>query len=164
MTEPADPYAEGPEDALLDPEEGLDSDNLGELENGRDPLDDAWDPPDRLSAAERYGTTATEQRDGESLDALLAAEEPDIDPYAEAERTESGAVLESDVADVRPSRPGELIDDTGSSGRVSPLVEDNEGAHPDETAELVAHETGSRPGSETDLGAEDDALHLDPDD
>ncbi len=164
MTEPVDLYAEGPEDALLGSEESLDSDNLGEQENGKDPLDDTWDPPDRLSAAERFGTTAAEQRAGESLDALLAEEEPDVDPYAEAERSESGAVLESDVADVRPSRPGELIDDTGSGGGVSALVQDDEGAHPDETSELIAHEAGTSTGSGTELGAEDGALHLDPDD
>jgi hypothetical protein len=164
MTERPDVYAEGPEDALLDEDESLDSDNLGELEDGADPLDDTWDPPDRLNAAERYGTTAAEQRDGESLDDLLAEEEPDVDPYAEAERSESGSVLESDVADVRRVGPGALVDDTGAGGSVAPLVADDEGAHPDETSELVAHEGGRTTGSGTDRGAEDDALHLDPDD
>jgi hypothetical protein len=164
MTEPVDLYAEGPEDALLDEGESLDSDNLGELEDGRDPLDDTWDPPDRLNAAERFGTTATEQRDGESLDDLLAEEEPDVDPYAEAERTESGSVLESDVADVRRPTPGALIDDTGSDEHLASLVEDDEGAHPDETAELIAHEGGQRSGPASGRGAEDEAVHLDPDD
>ena len=44
---------------------------------GDDPLDQGVIPPERWSAAMRYGTTAREQEDGESLDQLLGEEEPD---------------------------------------------------------------------------------------
>jgi hypothetical protein len=49
-----------------------------------DPLDEGWTPPEKWSAAERFGTTAAEESTGESLDQLLAEEEPEPDPYAEA--------------------------------------------------------------------------------
>jgi hypothetical protein len=44
---------------------------------GDDPLDRGVVPPERWSAAMRFGTTAAEQEDGESLDQRLAEEEPD---------------------------------------------------------------------------------------
>jgi hypothetical protein len=44
---------------------------------GDDPLDRGVAPPERWSAAMRYGTTAAEQEDGESLDQRLDEEEPD---------------------------------------------------------------------------------------
>src|SRR6202453_5416748 len=44
---------------------------------GSDPLDGGVVPPERWSAGIRYGTTAEEQSEGESLDQLLAEEEPD---------------------------------------------------------------------------------------
>src|SRR5258708_35528860 len=47
---------------------------------GDDPLDRGVAPPERGSAAIRYGTTAGEQDAGESLDQLLAEKGPDIAP------------------------------------------------------------------------------------
>src|SRR5580704_15913710 len=47
-------------------------------EPGDDPLDRGVVTPQHWSSAIRYGTTGAEQEDGESLDQLLAEEEPDI--------------------------------------------------------------------------------------
>ena len=44
---------------------------------GDDPLDRGVVPPERWSAGVRFGDTAAEQSEGESLDQLLAEEEPD---------------------------------------------------------------------------------------
>ncbi len=44
---------------------------------GNDPLDRGVVPPERWSAGVRYGVTEQEQEQGESLDQLLAEEEPD---------------------------------------------------------------------------------------
>ena len=44
---------------------------------GDDPLDRGVVPPERWSAGMRFGSTADEQSSGESLDQLLAEEEPD---------------------------------------------------------------------------------------
>ena len=49
-----------------------------------DPLDRGVAPPERWSAGMRYGTTDDEQESGESLDQLLAEEEPD--PALDLER------------------------------------------------------------------------------
>ncbi|MDT5220325.1 MAG: hypothetical protein QOF15_2430 [Mycobacterium sp.] len=62
----------GPDDTL-DPSESTDSD---ELRN--DDGDTVVDPPDDWSEADKFGMTAREEREGESLDARLAAEEPEV--------------------------------------------------------------------------------------
>jgi hypothetical protein len=78
-----------PEETEFGPESGIDdegvldaSDTL-EGDPGDDPLDTGIIPADRWSAGERFGTTAAEEEAGESLDQLLAEEEPDADPYAD---------------------------------------------------------------------------------
>ncbi|WP_239333589.1 hypothetical protein [Frankia sp. CiP3] len=123
----------------LEQSESLDSDGLGSTDRGHDPLDDGWDPPDRFSPGERFGTTAAEQRTGESLDSLLAQEQPDPDPYAEAARLESGDVLESDV--YAPFDPPEklTLDLDGPAGSSPPLLTDDEGVRNVTTGELIAH-------------------------
>ena len=67
------------DDGTLDASDTLDGDP------GDDPLDTGIEPPDRWSASERFGTTLSEERAGESLDQLLAEEEPESDPYAEGD-------------------------------------------------------------------------------
>jgi hypothetical protein len=62
-------------DDTLSPSESTDSD---EVRN--DDGDIVVDPPDDWSEANRFGMTAREEREGESLDARLAEEEPDILP------------------------------------------------------------------------------------
>lgn len=62
-------------DAMLDPEESTDSDELGERAG-----DDGVDVPDGWSGADKFGTTAAEQAEGESLDQKLAEERPDVEP------------------------------------------------------------------------------------
>jgi hypothetical protein len=46
-------------------------------EAGADPLDRGVAPPERWSAGVKFWSTADEQASGESLDQLLAEEEPD---------------------------------------------------------------------------------------
>jgi hypothetical protein len=62
----------GPGDTL-NASEGTDSD---EVRN--DDGDIVVDPPEGWSEANRFGMTAREAREGESLDARLAEEEPDV--------------------------------------------------------------------------------------
>lgn len=62
----------GPDDTLS-PQEATDSD---ELRN--DDGDTVVDPPDQWSEADKFGMTPREEREGESLDLKLAAEEPDV--------------------------------------------------------------------------------------
>jgi hypothetical protein len=63
------------DDDTLSPSESTDSD---EVRN--DDGDIVVDPPDDWSEANRFGMTAREEREGESLDARLAEEEPDVVP------------------------------------------------------------------------------------
>src|SRR5215469_13957308 len=70
-----------------DPEDDgvLDASDTLEGDPGDDPLDTGIEPADRWSAGERFGTTLAEERAGESLDQLLAEEDPEPDPYAEGD-------------------------------------------------------------------------------
>ena len=121
------------DDGTLDASDTLDGDP------GDDPLDQGIVPPDRWSAGEGFGTTLAEERAGESLDQLLAEEEPEPYPYADS--------------DPLPGSPaGEAAEPR--SGR---LVADDEGAHPDAEADLVAHDVGIDGGAAT---AEEAAVHV----
>src|SRR5581483_10355708 len=89
---------------VQEPSDSLDDDA------GYDPLDRGVAPPQRWSAGMRFGTTADEQRDGESLDQQLAEEEPDpsLDLGDEEPLSESGDDDE-DLAD--EDIDGLLLDD-----------------------------------------------------
>lgn len=78
----------GGADDMLSPMESTDSDDVL-----NDDGDEVVDPPDDWSAADKHGMTAEEEREGESLDDRLAAEEPDVTdavgtPDADTERAE----------------------------------------------------------------------------
>jgi hypothetical protein len=65
------------ESADLEDYEVQDASDTLDGDPGDDPLDRGVVPPERWSAAMRFGTTAAEQEDGESLDQRLDEEEPD---------------------------------------------------------------------------------------
>ena len=65
------------DDGVLDPSDSLESDDLR-----GDVLDTGIDAGEGYRGANRYGTTVDEERSGESLDQLLAEEEPDVSPDA----------------------------------------------------------------------------------
>ena len=58
----------------LEPEDTLDDRGIDEV------LDEGYSPPERPLAVEETGTTAREQRTGESLDERLLRERPDDAP------------------------------------------------------------------------------------
>jgi hypothetical protein len=99
-------------------------------------------PGERANASVDFGTTAYEEEHGENLDGRLGREVPDVLSDESVERTPVGDDLDTPYHDPE------------SVGR---LVEDDEGAHADTTAETVAHDVG------TDLGgysAEESAMHI----
>src|SRR5215472_10439963 len=67
-----------PESADLTDYEVLDASDTLDGEPGDDPLDRGVAAPQRWSSASRHASTAAEQQAGESLDQLLAEEEPDV--------------------------------------------------------------------------------------
>lgn len=94
------PEEGGPGDTL-NASEGTDSD---EVRN--DDGDVVVDPPEGWSEANRFGMTAREAREGESLDARLAEEEPDVS---------TDAVGATDEGGPRRAHRGQ-IDDTPEDG------------------------------------------------
>jgi Family of unknown function (DUF5709) len=130
---------------------------------GDDPLDRGVVPPERWSAGIRYGTTAEEQEEGESLDQLLAEEEPDdtleltedeLDDDEEDEEDVEEFDADDDAGDEEVD--GLLLDD-GPDPRAGRLVAEDEGAHPDEEEDLVATDVGIDGGGAT---AEEAAIHV----
>lgn len=124
---------------------------------GEDPLDRGVAAPERWSAGMRFGTTAEEQEDGESLDQLLAEEEPDtafdVDDGLSEDTAEDEDAADQDV-------DGLLLDD-GPDPRAGRLVAEDEGAHPPSEADLVARDAGIDGGA---AGAEEAAVHVVEDD
>jgi hypothetical protein len=129
------------DDGVLDASDTLDDDRV------EDPLDTGIAPADRWSGANRFGTTPAEERAGESLDQLLAEEEPDVDPYAPEGQDEDELTRRGYESESRAGR----------------LVEDDQGFGEDEQADLVAHDAGIDAGA---ASAEEAAVHVvdDPED
>jgi hypothetical protein len=120
---------------------------------GDDPLDQGYLPADRWSAGMRFGSTEAEERAGESLDQLLAEEEPDLgfDPDGEEPEDIDG---DEDAAD--EDLDGLLLDD-GPDPRAGRLVAQDEGAHPRLEPDLVARDAGIDGGA---ASAEEAAVHV----
>jgi hypothetical protein len=123
---------------------------------GDDPLDRGVATPDRWSAGMRFGTTAEEQEEGESLDQLLAEEEPDT-PLDEVEEAEEDDEDEDDDEDAADEDVDGLLLDDGPDPRAGRLVAEDEGAHPDDEEDLVARDVGIDGGAAT---AEEAAMHV----
>lgn len=140
------------------------SDSLIEEPEGDDPLEHGVAPPQRWSAGMRFGTTADEQYEGESLDDLLAEEEPDagledVDELEGAVAERPGEIAgDEDAGD--EDVDGLLLDD-GPGPRAGRLVAEDEGAHPAEESDLVATDAGIAGGAAT---AEEAAVHVVPED
>ena len=125
-------------------------------EAGDDPLDRGVIPPERWSAGIKFGSTADEQTSGESLDQLLAEEEPDTPFDVDDDLPED---LDDDE-EADEYLDGLLLDD-GQDPRAGRLVAEDEGAHPDTEADLVASDVGIDGGA---ASAEEAAVHVVEDD
>ncbi len=135
----------------------LDASDTLEGNPGDDPLDTGVIPPDRWSAGEGYGTTQAEEEAGESLDQLLAEEEPEVDPYTEARREEEAASEDEDD----DTEDELLAEGDVPEPRAGRLVAEDEGAHPDTEPDLVARDVGIDAGA---AGAEEAAVHVSDED
>lgn len=137
MTQSEDQWDAIEDEGVLDNSDTLDGDPAG------DPLDVGYQATDRWSGADRFGTTAAEQRQGESLDQLLAEEEPDIDPYADPDP-------DGDEDDI--SRRGAEQDP-----RAGRLYAADQGLGPDTERDAVAYDAGIDYGA---ASAEEAAMHI----
>ncbi|MFC9556091.1 DUF5709 domain-containing protein [Rhodococcus sp. NPDC056960] len=114
-----------PEDTLVD--RGVD-----------DVLDEGYSPPEKPLGLDAFGTTAAEQREGETLDQRLAEEEPDP------------AFEEDDNAEI-------LDDNEVGRMRSGRLLAEDEGSGADEEKDLVASDIGIDGGA---ASAEEAAVHI----
>jgi hypothetical protein len=121
---------------------------------GDDPLDPGYLPTDRWSAGMRYGSTEAEERAGESLDQLLAEEEPDVGFDPDEEELPEDAEGDEDAAD--EDVDGLLLDD-GPDPRSGRLVAEDEGTHDRDEPDLVARDAGIDGGA---ASAEEAAVHV----
>ena len=193
--------AADPMDAVLDPEDEAEqgdeysSDPNDEVEAGTgdtpaaqaeaNPYDATWVPPDRALHRTDFGTTLAEMRQGESLDQLLAEEEPDVlaevgltgGPPAGAARrpgfvdlvadgdadlaAEQDAADDPDLADALAAEGGDTdfpaSEFDGPDPRSGRLVEEDEGAHADLEKDMVARDAGISGGG---ASAEEAAVHI----
>ena len=120
---------------------------------GDDPLDRGVAAPERWSAGMRFGTTAGEQQSGESLDDLLAEEEPDT-PFDEDEESPEDIAGDPDAAD--EDVDGLLLDE-GPDPRAGRLVAEDQGGYQDDEPDLVARDVGIDGAAAT---AEEAAVHV----
>ncbi|MCA1677021.1 MAG: hypothetical protein LC799_34200 [Actinobacteria bacterium] len=79
----------GHDDDVLTQSETLDEDNMGV-----DPLEGGMDPAEDWSAANRYGTTATEQATDRPLTERLEEERPDVSAESVPDRPVAATPLE----------------------------------------------------------------------
>lgn len=101
-----------------------------------DVLDEGFSPPEKWSPAQKFGNTAAEMREGESLDQRLEQEEPDIEPDLEGDLLDDG-----EVGDRRAGR----------------LVDPDEGIGLDLEKDLVGYDVGIDGAG---AGAEEAAVHI----
>jgi hypothetical protein len=126
-------------------------------EPGSDPLDRGVAPPERWSSVIRSGSEAGDQ---ESLDQLLAEEEPDAADEFDDE-IDDQPIGDLDGEDAGDEDVDGLLLDDGPDPRAGRLVAEDEGAHLDEEADLVARDSGIDGGGAT---AEEAAMHVVDDD
>src|SRR6266511_226047 len=126
--------------------DGVDEWNVVDDDRVADPLDTGIAAADRWAGAKRFGTTPAEERAGESLEQLLAEEEPDVDLYTDAADDEDDLTRRGYERESRAGR----------------LVADDEGFGEDEEADAVARDIGVDAGA---ASAEEAAMHVvdDPD-
>ncbi|TDC26675.1 hypothetical protein E1265_03710 [Streptomyces sp. 8K308] len=92
----------------------VDLDNALDEPQQDETLDQGYSPPERPFAASRYGTTAREQHDRESLDQRLNEELPEV------------AEPEGDGIGDQPGMAGEPVDDEVGDARAGRLVKVDE--------------------------------------
>jgi Family of unknown function (DUF5709) len=153
------------ESADLEDYEVLDASDTLDAPPGNDPLDRGVAPPERWTAGIRYGTTESEQERGESLEQLLAEEEPDVGADLEDEDLDDEQlrrlVRRSAGEDLAQEDLDGLLLDDGPDPRAGRLVAEDEGVHAAAEPDLVARDTGIDGGAAT---AEEAAMHVVDDD
>jgi hypothetical protein len=135
MTDRDDDFDADQEDGLQDTTEALDEDEVG------DPYEVGYEPSDKWAGANRFGTTAAEEAQGETLDQRLEQEVPDVDAEDDSDTDEDESTRRGYEEDPRAGR----------------LIAEDEGLGPDEEADSVAYDAGIDSAAAT---AEEAAVHV----
>jgi hypothetical protein len=137
----------------LQPEDTLDDRGVDDL------LDEGYSPPERPLGVDAFGTTAAEQRQGESIEQRLAQEEPD--PANEVEDPlagpDSADMVGGDDPDAIAAEDDFLGDAEVGDRRSGRLIAPDEGAHEDTEVDMVAFDVGIDGGGSS---AEEAAIHI----
>ncbi|MFD6419276.1 DUF5709 domain-containing protein [Streptomyces sp. NPDC060194] len=137
--DPDDQQADGP----IDLQNAVDERDYDEM------LDEGYSPPEKPLGVTKYGTTAAEQHEGESLDTRLAQEVPDA------------TAPDGDGVGDLPAGEGEPLDDEVGGERAGRLTAPDEGTHGDTVKEMIARDEGIDGGA---ASAEEAAVHVIDDD
>jgi Family of unknown function (DUF5709) len=144
------------ESADLEDYEVLDANDTLDGAPGDDPLDRGVATPERWSSAMRFGSTGAEQAAGESIDQLIAEEEPDLGTGVDDERSDLGWDENATDQDIDRLQHGD-----GPDPRTGRLTVEDEGDYDAASFprddELVARDAGVDGGGAT---AEEAAVHV----
>ncbi|TIC88487.1 hypothetical protein E8D34_06150 [Nocardioides sp. GY 10113] len=102
-------------DYSVDDETQLDPGDTLEDDDVTDELERGFSPPERYSAAQRYGNTPWEAEHAQPLDDRLAQEDPEPDPYADEDEDVDEQLSDYDP-EVGDARAGRLVDPDYGSG------------------------------------------------
>jgi hypothetical protein len=145
----SDPEAEGLPGYADDDSDAYERADSPRISDGPDP---APLPADRPQGVDRFGTTAEEQRIGESVGYKLAREEPESQgPRATGNNLESIPPIQPN-----PDSPVSMYDVPDETGPVGRLVEPDEGVREDDETDAIAYDAGPAGGGPT---AEEAAIH-----
>jgi hypothetical protein len=144
----SDPEAEGLPD-YADDDSAADERALStRISDGPDP---APLPADRPQGVDRFGTTAEEQRIGESVEYKLARKVPDEDPDPSTEDLTNIPPIQPN-----PDSPVSMYDIPSETEPVGRLVQPDEGVREDVDKDAIAYDAGEAGGGAT---AEELAMH-----
>ena len=148
----------------LDDEDQLESEDTLVDRGVDNVLDEGYSPPEKPLGVDRWGTTAWEQSQDETIDQRIQQEEPDPNTAYGAPDNESGLDEETgdmvggDDPDAIPAG-NDFIGDMGQ--RAGRLVDPDEGVREDQEKDLVAEDVGI---SGAGASAEEAAMHIVADD
>jgi len=150
----------------IDDEDQLQAEDTLDDRGVDDVLDEGYSPPEHPRGVNAFGTTAAEQRQGESLEQRLAHEVPDPANAFEDPDTDSYTLdtyaLGSDLAggddpDAIAAEDDFLGDGEVGNRRSGRLMAPDQGAHEDAESDMVAYDAGIDGGGSS---AEEAAMHI----
>jgi hypothetical protein len=142
-------------DQQLQPDDTLDDRGVDDI------LDEGYSPPEKWSVLEKFGNTAREEQEGESLDQRHAEEVPDPALSYDDEDEDGAPPGDRDDLDldqtIDDQPPGEDFDGEVGDVRAGRLVSPDEGAHGDREKDEIADDVGIDGGA---ASAEEAAVHV----